>query len=269
MELLIISTTLGALIGLILAVTGAGGASIAIPLLVLFLNITLLEAAPIALLTIFMASAIGALQGLILGTVRYKSALLIASVGTLIAPIGVKAATYTSNALLGATLCCVLLYLGIRTWLNAKRANINGAKKPEPACIINPETSRVVWTAPCTKMLTITGGVTGFLSGFLGVGGGFIIVPSLRRVSNFKHQTITATTLAAVSMIALSSLISHMYSNNEVHWNIALPLSISATIVMIFVSAIISHKIPEHTSRKIFAMICLIAAICLGMKNFI
>ncbi len=268
MELLIISTILGALIGLVLAVTGAGGASIAIPLLVIFLNITMLEAAPIALLTVFMASAIGAIQGLVLGTVRYKSALLIASVGTLIAPIGVKAASYASNQMLGAMLSGVLLYIGIRTWLGAKKANTNAAQKNEPACAINPVTSRVFWTAPCTKMLTITGGMTGFLSGFLGVGGGFIIVPSLRKVSNFKHQTITATTLAAVSMIALSSLISHMHSN-VVHWNIALPLSISATLVMIFVSANISHKIPEHISRKSFAMICLIAAIYLVIKSLV
>lgn len=49
--------------------TDAGGASLAIPLSVLFLDISVLEAAPIALLTAFLASSVGAIQGLVLGTV--------------------------------------------------------------------------------------------------------------------------------------------------------------------------------------------------------
>lgn len=267
MELTITSTILGAMIGLVLAVTGAGGASLAIPLLVLFLNITVLEAAPIALLTAFLASSVGAIQGLVLGTVRYKTALLLATAGVLIAPIGVKVATYASNHILSVILCTVLIYIGTETWLSARKFN-NNNQNTEPACKINPVTSKVYWTAPCTKMLTITGGLTGFLSGLLGVGGGFIIVPSLRKVSNFNHQTITATTLAAVCLIALSSLISHMHTS-VVYWNIAVPLSISAATVMIIVSAFLNHKIPERISKKSFAIVCLIAALYLGTKSFL
>ena len=267
MELTIISTVLGAMIGLVLAVTGAGGASLAIPLLVLFLNLTVLEAAPIALLTAFLASSIGAIQGLVLGTVRYKTALLLASVGILIAPLGVKVATYASNQILSAILCIALFLISIQTWLSAGKLN-NNNQTQEPACTINPITSKVYWTAPCTKMLTITGGLTGFLSGLLGVGGGFIIVPSLHKVSNFNHHTITATTLAAVCLIALSSLFSHMHAS-VIYWDIAVPLSISAAIVMIIVSAFLNHRIPERISKKSFAIVCLIAALYLGIRSFL
>jgi uncharacterized protein len=268
LELTLTSVLLGTIIGLVLAVTGAGGASLAIPLLVLFLNITVIEAAPIALLTAFLASSVGAIQGLLLGTVRYKTALLIAMVGILIAPIGVKAASYTSNQVLSVILCSVLFYIGIQTWYTAKKLDVNSTTGPEPACALNPVTSRVFWTASCTKKLTITGGITGFLSGFLGVGGGFIIVPSLRKVSNFNHQTLTATTLAAVSMIALSGLLSHMHTH-AVNWKIAIPLSISAASIMMLVSAMINHKIPEQLSKKSFAVVCITAAIYLAIKSFL
>ncbi len=266
MELTITSTALGAMIGMVLAVTGAGGASLAIPLLVLFLNLTVLEAAPIALLTVFLASSVGAIQGLVLGTVRYKTALLLASVGILIAPLGVKVATYASNQILSGVLCATLIFISIQTWLSARKLSNN--QNQEPACTINPITSKVYWTAPCTKWLTITGGLTGFLSGLLGVGGGFIIVPSLHKVSNFNHHTITATTLAAVCLIALSSLFSHMHAG-AIYWNIAVPLSISAATVMIVVSAFLNHKIPERISKKSFAIVCLIAALYLGTKSFL
>lgn len=266
MELTITSTILGAIIGLILAVTGAGGASLAIPLLVIFLNITVLEAAPIALLTVFLASSIGAIQGLKLGTVRYKTALLLASIGVLIAPIGVRVATYVSNEILTMILCTALMVISIQTWLNAREPN--NKQKPEPACAINPVTSKLYWTASCTKMLTITGGLTGFLSGLLGVGGGFIIVPSLSKITNFNHRTITATTLAAVCLISISSLISHIHAS-VVYWNIAIPLSISAATVMIIVSAFLNHKIPEQISKKSFAIVCFLAAAYLGIRSFL
>jgi uncharacterized protein len=267
LELTITSTILGAIIGLILAVTGAGGASLAIPLLVIFLNISVLEAAPIALLTVFLASSVGAIQGLTLGTVRYKTALLLAGVGVLIAPLGVKVATYASNQILSIILCIILVFIAIQTWLSAKKVH-NNSQNAEPACTINPVTSKVYWTAPCAKMLTFTGGLTGFLSGLLGVGGGFIIVPSLYKVSNFNHQTITATTLAAVCLIALSSLISYMRTSG-IYWNIAIPLSISAATVMIIVSAFLNHKIPAQISKKSFAIVCFIAAIYLGIRSFL
>ena len=115
------SLILGILIGLVLAVTGAGGASIAIPLLVLFLDMTVFEAAPVALLAVILASSIGAIQGLVKGTVRYKTALLISSIGIIIAPYGVKVAAFTSNLILSTILSFVLLYIGIQSWQSAKQ----------------------------------------------------------------------------------------------------------------------------------------------------
>ncbi|MGJ8620891.1 MAG: sulfite exporter TauE/SafE family protein [Methylophilaceae bacterium] len=268
MEIVLSSVLIGSTIGLVLAVTGAGGASLLIPLLVLILKVTVFEAAPIALLTVLLASSAGAILGIYNRTVRYKTALLIASIGVVIAPLGAKAAAFASNTLLSTTLSCVLLYIGIRAWQSTKRPDTENDLTKEAACIINPVTSKVFWTAPCTKRLASTGAVTGFLSGLLGVGGGFIIVPSLQKVSNFDHQSITATTLAAISLIAMSSLASHMNAN-VVYWDIAIPLSISATLTMIVVSALLNHKIPEQVSKKSFAIICMVAAIYLGLKSIV
>lgn len=144
----------------------------------------------------------------------------------------------------------------------------NKNKNLAPAYTINPTTTKANWTAPCTKIRRIAGGLIGFLSGLLGIGGSFIIVLSLSKISNFNHQTITSTTLAAVGFTALRSLISHMHTS-VAYWNIAVPLSISAASVMIIVSAFINHKIPEPISKKSFALVCLIAALYLGIRSFL
>ncbi|MCH9799871.1 MAG: sulfite exporter TauE/SafE family protein [Betaproteobacteria bacterium] len=261
----IISALLGTLIGFILALTGAGGGMLAIPLLVFFLPISIFEAAPIALFAVFIGSSIGAVQGLWEGVVRYKTALLIALTGIVLAPFGVKLAQNSSNQILGITLMGILLFIGIRSW-QTKRSNADNSQAPTPACMLNPATSKLFWTASCTKRLISTGALTGFLSGLLGVGGGFIIAPNLRKVTNFNHQSVIATTLTAVSLIAIGSIASHIHSNT-INWNIAIPFAASLTLSMLATSKLISHKISSTLSQKVFAILCFIAALRLAMNS--
>lgn len=264
-ELEMLSAALGIVIGIILALTGAGGAVLAIPLLVFLFHLTIFQAAPIALLAVFMASSMGAIQGLRKGVVRYKSAALIATVGFLLAPLGVKLAQHIANQMLSIMFICILLIIGISSWQMAKKTIIDNSKLAPPACMINPATSTLFWTASCTKRLIGTGAFSGFLSGLLGVGSGFVIVPSLNKVSNFDHQTVVATTLAAVALISVSSITSHIQASS-VNWQIAISFTIGVTGAMLLANETFSHKISQQTSQKVFALLCLISAIQLSRK---
>ena len=62
---------LGALVGLLLGLTGAGGGILAIPALTLGVGWTLVEATPVALLAVGVAASVGAIDGLRKGLVRY------------------------------------------------------------------------------------------------------------------------------------------------------------------------------------------------------
>ena len=62
---------LGGLVGLLLALTGAGGGILAVPLLVFALHLGLAQAAPIGLLAVGLAAAMAATLGLRDGIVRY------------------------------------------------------------------------------------------------------------------------------------------------------------------------------------------------------
>jgi uncharacterized protein len=264
----LISSAIGLVIGLVLAVTGAGGAMLSIPLLVLCLPISIIEAAPIALISILMASSIGAIQGLKKGTVRYKTALLIAITGMLVSPFGIYIAHRTSNSLLNAALSIILLWISFHSWKAAKQYSLDNSHLPDIACQINPATSKLFWTASCTRKLSLTGIISGFLSGLLGVGGGFIIVPSLNKVSNFNHQTVVATTLASVALISLSSIASHIQTSHII-WKIAIPFAISATISMLIISEKLNTTLSNNLRQKAFSALCLIAAIYLAIFQII
>ena len=78
---MIIVLLLGLTVGVILALTGAGGGILAVPLLVFGAGLSMAEAGPIGLLAVGLAATLGAVMGLKNGTVRYKAALLIATAG--------------------------------------------------------------------------------------------------------------------------------------------------------------------------------------------
>ena len=89
--------TLGTVVGLILALAGAGGGILPVPLLVFGLHLTIMQAAPVGLIAVGAASAFGAVLGLREGLVRYRAAALIGITGLLLAPLGVRLARLIPN----------------------------------------------------------------------------------------------------------------------------------------------------------------------------
>ena len=73
-ELALTAALPGIGVGLILGITGAGGAVLAVPALVLLLGLPISQAAPIALIAVGISAAVGALIGLKQGILRYKAA---------------------------------------------------------------------------------------------------------------------------------------------------------------------------------------------------
>lgn len=250
---------LGLFVGLIMGLSGAGGSILAIPLLVLGLDLPLIQAAPISLLAIMAAALTGAIQGLYHGKVRYKAAILISAIGIILAPIGVWLAGRIPTKILSISLVCIMLYVAWRMWHQHKQDHQDQQDKAPSPCEINPATSRLFWTAYCTKRLIATGAIAGFLSGLLGVGGGFIIVPALKKVSNFDHQTIIATSLAIIALVSAGSVLIHL-QNGNINWQIASPFVISAMIGMT-ASRLMSGFISIKHAQQFFSIIALTAAV--------
>jgi uncharacterized protein len=263
-DIQLISIGLGLFVGFILAISGAGGGIFAIPLLVFGLNLNIIQAAPVALLAVMLASSVGAILGLSKGIVRYKAALLIAAFGIAFAPAGVWLAKRAPTHILSLLFAMILIYVAIRMW----RTNVEEIQaetlKPDSTCATNPATSKLFWTAHCTKRLILTGSLAGLFSGLLGVGGGFVIVPSLRKVSNFDTQTIIATSLAVIALVSAGSVTTYLL-HGDLNWNIATPFVIS-TMIGMFAFRLISHKIPAKVSQRSFAVLAIIAAILMIVK---
>jgi uncharacterized membrane protein YfcA len=261
------SIALGLFVGFVLAITGAGGAILSLPLLVFFLHLKMIDAAPISLMAIMLSAGLAAALGLRSGIVRYKAATLLATFGVLCAPLGVYVAHQLPEKVLAILFSFVLLTVSWRSFQKFQTPTLligddcddpNGCddeEKVEPACAINPATSRLFWTAPCTQRLILTGGFSGFLSGLLGVGGGFIIVPTLHSISNLETKMIVATSLAVIALVSMASALSYAGSS-EILWDIAVPF-ITASVAGMLVGRLLHSKIPSHISVLIFGILSL------------
>ena len=261
----IISISLGIFVGLVLALTGAGGSILAVPLLAIFLHLTMTQAAPIGLLAVMLAASVGATQGLRVGIVRYKAATLIAVCGLLVAPGGVWIAHQIPNSTLSFVFVAVLAYVAWRMWQQSGQLSEGVVEKPAPACAVNPATSKLFWTASCTHRLIATGSLAGFLSGLLGVGGGFVIVPTLHKVSNLEMRSIVATSLAVVALVSAASVFSYLV-NHQIDWKIALPFTI-ATVVGMLVGRLLSSQISNQTTQRSFSVLAALVALLMLLKS--
>lgn len=262
MEIYLIEILLGTVTGLVLALTGAGGTLIAVPLLMFSLRLTVAEAAPIGLLAVGLSSATGALLAFKQKRVRYRAASLIAATGALTAPIGVWVAQQLPGAPLTLVFACVLLYVAMHIFRASLPDNERNAKiLAAPPCRLDDVSGRLIWTFPCFRALALSGTSAGFLSGLLGVGGGFVIVPTLRKATDLTIPSILATSLAIVALISTTGVISAIFMG-AMHWSIAIPFC-AATIVGMLIGRVFADRFAGPRLQQGFAMLA--GCVALGM----
>jgi uncharacterized membrane protein YfcA len=259
----VIALGLGLVVGVILALTGAGGGILAVPLLVFGLQMGVAQAGPIGLLAVGMAAALGAMLGLRDGLVRYRAAFLIAGSGMLVSPLGLWLAHRIDNRWLGVLFALILLLVAART-LHQARPGTPASSHPSPAaqpCMRDAHSGRFIWTSRCARALALSGTVAGLLSGLLGVGGGFVMVPALQRYTNLAMRSVVATSLAVIALVSVTGVLASAASG-AMAWPVALPFSAGALAGMLG-GRLVSRRLAGPHLQIGFAAVA--AAVAIGM----
>ena len=259
---MIIEMGLGLSVGVVLALTGAGGGILTVPLLIFVVGLDLPQAAPIGLMAVGLAAWVGAMVGLRDGIVRYKAAALMACSGVLLAPAGVWVAGRVAHDMLALLFALVMFWVAFRAF--RRPPTDDSAPKAVP-CRLKPQTGRFHWTYRCAAIVAASGTLTGFLSGLLGVGGGFVLVPALSRFSDLPMRSITATSLAVISLVSVSGVSSSALAGN-IDWAVAIPFSVGAVAGMLM-GLLISARLPGPLLQKGFGLIAIIAATALVIQS--
>ena len=259
------SLILGVLVGAVLGLTGAGGGILAVPALVVGMGWTMQQAAPVALIAVAGGAAIGAAEGFRRKLVRYKAAILMAVSGVPVTSVGIRMAQALPQRTLLALFSTVMLIVAARLYLQARKAGDGDPAESVRLGRLNPETGRFVWTWSTAAVLGAIGALTGFMTGLLGVGGGFVIVPMLRRFTNLSMHGIVATSLLVIALVGLGGVVSAV-----VH-GAALPVGLTslftlATAVGMLVGRQASTRLSARHVQIGFSIVLVVVALGLFAK---
>lgn len=257
-----ITLALGMAVGMVMGLTGTGGGILAVPLLVLVLQLSISEAAPIGLVAVGLAAAVGAFIGLRQGIVRYRAAMLMAVAGTLTAPLGLWVSQRTDTYVLSALFACLLMVLAIRALRNGRPAQVEpGEMGHDFACVQDTTKGRFIWNIRCARAMSLGGAVAGALSGLLGVGGGFVLVPAMRRFTTLAPQSVIATSLAVISLIAISGILSSAVTGS-LQWHVAIPFAAGAVAGLV-AGRMFSARLSPLLLHRLFAMLVAVVGLML------
>ncbi|MDI1310190.1 MAG: sulfite exporter TauE/SafE family protein [Methylotenera sp.] len=255
---------LGLFVGLVMGLTGAGGGIIGLPLLVFFLDMAMVDAAPIALSAVAAAATFAGILGLRKGIVRYKAAIIMAVAGSMLSPVGVLLAHKVDNQYLMFLLVIILVFIAYKT-IRDSHSEINLEQDKLVPCSISTNSGRFIWTRKCSIAIVFSGAIAGFLSGLLGVGGGFIIVPILNRFSMLSKESVIATSLAVIALISISVLLStavHSYIN----WSLVMLFSAGAVVGVVLGKSLL-EKISAKYLKYGFSLLLIIVALMVFLKD--
>ena len=252
---------LGVLVGTVLGMTGAGGGIFAVPALVYGLGWGVAQASPVALMAVAVAAAVGTIEGMRKGLVRYKAAILMAIAGVLVTSLGLRAAQAMPEAALLSLFALAMIIVAFRMYRSSvpNRGSVSTSVDLKIPCRINPSTGRLRWTVASAATLIAIGLVSGFLTGLLGVGGGFVIVPALKRLSDIIMQGVIATSLMVIALVAGGAVFVSWWHGAQISQQVTIPFVIATAFGMI-VGRVLVSRIPAQILQRAFALLMVVVA---------
>lgn len=237
----------GLVIGLIVGTVGGGGAILALPVLVYVLDEGVGRASTASLIVVAIAAGVGAGVLARRGEVCWRLALTFSAPASAGAIVGTLANGEVSAELLVLGFIPVMLVAAGATWQRAgatKDDSVTGCPTPE-----------------LRRLLLAAAGV-GVMTGFFGVGGGFLIVPVLTLHLGVCFRRAVATSLVIITLTGLVALVSHLLAGTSIDVPVTASLA-GATAVGAVGGTMLGKRVPQAILGRAFAVVVLAVAVFL------
>lgn len=245
-EALLVGAAIGAILGLI----GAGGAIVAVPAFLYVFGFGALEATTASLAVVAASAASGAVPRFRQHQVDVRHALvfwLVAIPGTF---AGSRLATVVPEELIVAGFALVMVAAAVAMWRKSTAA--------VPA-------QRGATSIP--MLVAVALGI-GLLTGLFGVGGGFLIVPALVLVFGFPFALAAGTSLVVIALNSITALMFKYDTWASIEWFVPL-LVIVGGIVGSVLAARFNSKVPQRLLERSFAGLLVVLAIWMVVETLI
>ena len=244
---------LAIVIGVVLGLIGGGGSILAVPILVYILGVNPIQATAYSLFIVGLSALIGARKHYQLGNINFKIGILFATpsfIGVflsrkwLLPAIPHKLLELNSFILFKDSflmiLFAILMLFAAYSMLSRKVLN------QKPIIQIN------------ILKITLDGFIVGIVTGLVGAGGGFLIVPALILFSGLEMKKAIGTSLMIIAIKSLFGFLGAWQSS--IDWSILFPFT-ALSISGIFLGIYLGKSLNGHALKKSFAIFVLLMSI--------
>lgn len=255
-------------VGLILGLIGSGGSILSVPILVYLFGINPVTATAYSLFIVGTTSLIGSIKNLRNKLINYSTTLLFSLSAVITVYITRKYLIHlipetiisssesiylTKNQLIMLLFAILMLVAG---FLMIKRT---------PKTIVGLKQTKTI--APNKFLIFAEGSLIGFLTGLVGAGGGFIIIPILVILSDLRMKAAIATSLAIISLKSLIGFVGDI-QNLEIDWMFLLIFT-SISVAGIFIGQQFSQKVEDNKLKMVFGLFVIGIAFSILFIEFI
>ncbi|HSE72096.1 MAG TPA: sulfite exporter TauE/SafE family protein [Nocardioidaceae bacterium] len=230
---LVLVLALSVLIGLSLGMLGGGGSILTVPILVYVAGLEPKEAIATSLFVVGVTSAVGAISHARASRVRWRSGVLFGLAGMAGAFAGGLLGGHLPGGLLLVAFALMMIATSV-AMLRGRRSPVGAGAHAE---------------LPVLRVL-LDGLVVGLVTGLVGAGGGFLVVPALALLGGLPMSVAVGTSLVVIAMKSAAGLAGYL-TTVQLDWGLTLGVTVAA-IVGSLVGGRLVGLVPEVALRKAF-----------------
>lgn len=285
MALFVVSALIGVLVGVLSGMLGIGGGMVMVPAFRLGYGMQALQATATSLFAIIPISVAGMVTHVRNKTCYPRLGVAAGAGGALTSPVGVYLASVSPSWVVMVAAAAVIAYSSVTMFRKAMalpkgKGNAMGGRnaqafqgKPPRVDAVTSETAgvsagseRVALTPDRLLLGAVIGAVAGLASGYVGVGGGFVMIPLFMTLLGTTMKKTSGTSLFAICILAIPGVVEQLALGNV--QVVAGAAMAAGAIPGAVLGANLMRRIPERLLRLIFAALLVLAAIMLVVKEF-
>ncbi|PQD97891.1 hypothetical protein CYL16_25010 [Mycobacterium sp. EPG1] len=224
---------LAVFVGIALGLLGGGGSILTVPLLAYVGGMDAKQAIATSLLVVGVTSLVGAISHARAGRVQWRTGLIFGAAG--------MAGAY-AGGLLARFIPGTVLLIGFAVMMIATAVAMLRGRK-------NVDAPAQGHRLPVPKIVA-EGLVVGLVTGLVGAGGGFLVVPALALLGGLPMPVAVGTSLIVIAMKSFAGLAGYL-SSVQINWTVAAAVT-AAAVVGSLIGARLTAKVNPDSLRKTF-----------------
>lgn len=260
MAILIVVATLALVVGLTLGLLGGGGSILTLPILVYLLDMDTTTGIAVSLFVVASTSMFAVVQHAREGNVDWKVGGVFGAAGMAGAYLGGRLAVHIHDTVLLVLFAVIMLATGAMMF-RGKKGAVEACPSDEGEACLGDSAERAKEKLPVLKIL-VEGLSVGVLTGMVGAGGGFLVVPALAMLGGLTMKRAIGTSLMIIALKSWAGF-AGVAPSVDIPWALTLTFTLSAIVGSLVGVRLLTRMAPDKLRAGFAGFVLLMAGVIL------